>query len=1157
MNENIIERFGRSRRAFKQPQEQAEVWILPQQLNANVRQYFEDSGKPVEGGSWLRRPEIPSSAEILDIEAEGSTSSGDVEVQVNRLKGPWDSKEEYLGTHYELLREDAIRPLREAVSKVRMMPTATEETFDGSIGIYEKVHICAVTCSTRGIAIRATFSLGRVGKKILWEQSKRLITGGLVVLTPMHDMFKSTAIVATVAARPIEGGLDRNPPEIDLYIARAGEQEIDPAKEFVLIEDRGGLYEADRHTLLALQRMIREPFPLNEHLVEVQSKVSAPDYVKEKPKTDMTGVLNNNRHETYENVDILQGWPVHPQTQLDASQLAALRRILTKRLAIVQGPPGTGKTYISVQAIRIMLANRKSSDPPIIIACQTNHAIDQILKQIAEFEPDFVRLGGRSKDRGVIKARTLYEVRNQTKENPLAGSLTPSARKKMRELTKELELLLMPLKPGKLPLDHDILKNFKLLSERQAESLAEGAAQWVQDQLTNPNDARSPFTVWLGRKLISVPPKQLPEEFGFDYEEADLAFESLKEIEAETFAKDDEKFENLSGESLRIADNFTCRKVDGIIEAKIMEALREQDMWKIPETVRPAVYRYLQAKLKKVILTTFREKTKLFNEWAVKRRIGFFEGDEPILKKQKVIGMTTTGFSKYRGLIAALEPKIILIEEAAETLEAPVTVACVPSLQHLILVGDHKQLRPHCHVSAHQDKPFFLNVSLFERLVKNNVEFDTLAKQRRMIPEVRRILYPIYKDLIKDHDSLLNPINRPPIPGMGGVNSFFFTHQWPEQRDDQMSAYNPEEADMIIGFVEYLIYNGMQPKEITILTFYNGQRKKLLYGIRHNALLGNDLGKFKIVTVDSYQGEENKVVLLSLVRSNNKGQIGFLNIDNRVCVALSRAQCGFYIFGNGMLLYNNPTWEEVIKIMANQGPKADRLRVEPRSRVEEHLPIRCSNHNNLTKIKDASDWEKTNGGCAAVKCDDKLPCGHPCPLLCHPIPHDMVICRSHCGKPLTCCSLKCEGECGKPCVCKVHSKARAPAQIANVPHEGFDGRETMSQQSSSESWNSFAGDEAKRYAIAASAPASRRTSPEKENKAALLDLAPADEMKQLSLGLDGAGSRPQSASPAVSDGEKVKADGKRKKWTEKIVSGAEMGGGESLEDWSKKGSLLD
>ena len=70
-------------------------------------------------------------------------------------------------------------------------------------------------------------------------------------------MFKSKAIVATVAARPL-AGLQQNPPEIDLFIARAEEQELDPAKEFVMVEDRGGLYEADRHTLVALQRMMME-----------------------------------------------------------------------------------------------------------------------------------------------------------------------------------------------------------------------------------------------------------------------------------------------------------------------------------------------------------------------------------------------------------------------------------------------------------------------------------------------------------------------------------------------------------------------------------------------------------------------------------------------------------------------------------------------------------------------------------------------------------------------------------------------------------------------------------------------------------------------------------------------------------------------------------
>ena len=49
------------------------------------------------------------------------------------------ASEDYLGAHYELLREDAIRPLREAVSQVKFTPTATEDAFNGAIGIYEKV----------------------------------------------------------------------------------------------------------------------------------------------------------------------------------------------------------------------------------------------------------------------------------------------------------------------------------------------------------------------------------------------------------------------------------------------------------------------------------------------------------------------------------------------------------------------------------------------------------------------------------------------------------------------------------------------------------------------------------------------------------------------------------------------------------------------------------------------------------------------------------------------------------------------------------------------------------------------------------------------------------------------------------------------------------
>ena len=49
--------------------------------------------------------------------------------------------EEYLSAHWELLREDAVRPLREAVQQVRITPQAKEDAFGGSIGIYEKVNL--------------------------------------------------------------------------------------------------------------------------------------------------------------------------------------------------------------------------------------------------------------------------------------------------------------------------------------------------------------------------------------------------------------------------------------------------------------------------------------------------------------------------------------------------------------------------------------------------------------------------------------------------------------------------------------------------------------------------------------------------------------------------------------------------------------------------------------------------------------------------------------------------------------------------------------------------------------------------------------------------------------------------------------------------------
>lgn len=119
------------------------------------------------------------------------------------------------------------------------------------------MHITGFTFAKIGIAARITFSLRRAGKKIQWDQSKRLVAGSVVALTPANDMFRNICRIAIVAARPLFC-VQMNPPEIDICFANEEEIEIDPQQEWVMVECRDGYFEGSRHTLRALQRMATE-----------------------------------------------------------------------------------------------------------------------------------------------------------------------------------------------------------------------------------------------------------------------------------------------------------------------------------------------------------------------------------------------------------------------------------------------------------------------------------------------------------------------------------------------------------------------------------------------------------------------------------------------------------------------------------------------------------------------------------------------------------------------------------------------------------------------------------------------------------------------------------------------------------------------------------
>ena len=666
-----------------------------------------------------------------------------------------------------------------------------------------------------------------------------------------------------------------------------------------------------------------------EHIVNLEADVSAPGYIAEQPRLDVSAIMSDP--DKYIDINVLDQWPEISGSNLDESQLSALRRIITKRVAIVQGPPGTGKTHVSVVALKVLLSNMSSSDPPIIVAAQTNHALDQLLRHVSVFEPNFIRLGGRTADQLVIKPRTLFEIKRASPpNNDSSGGAT---RKSRRVLAQEMTKLLEPLREGKEPITAEVFQSLGLITDSHVKSLVEHGENWAG---TSSDGTMGLIASWLESYLTLVDKGSYTTNKDMELEEVDLEFEQLKEIEAETGSIDDDSFELLRGEWVPLIEPFTGRGSPSHTDSKIRQLLEErQDLYCIPPMYRGSVYCYLQRKVKEEILKVFRMGAKEYDRVVKNLQTAKWEVDLGILKHARIIGMTTTGLSKYRALVASLKTRVVLIEEAAETLEAPVTAACFESLQHLILVGDHQQLRGHCAVQDLEGPPFNLDVSGFERLVMNNIEFSQLTRQRRMRPEIRKIISPIYENL-QDHPCVED---REDVPGMGGINSFFYTHTLPESNDDAMSKRNLGEADMVIAFFDYLVYNGMDVKDITVLTFYNGQRKKILQGLKtHRNFQGGY--QFKVATVDSYQGEENEIVILSLVR-NNAHEIGFLKIDNRVCVALSRARRGFYIFGNDKLLrHASPLWSNVLRVMEE----------EPR-RLGQALPITCTKHGQKTMIR--------------------------------------------------------------------------------------------------------------------------------------------------------------------------------------------------------------
>ncbi|XP_068157983.1 NFX1-type zinc finger-containing protein 1 isoform X1 [Drosophila tropicalis] len=255
-----------------------------------------------------------------------------------------------------------------------------------------------------------------------------------------------------------------------------------------------------------------------------------------------------------------------------------------------------------------------------------------------------------------------------------------------------------------------------------------------------------------------------------------------------------------------------------------------------------------------------------------------------LARDKDLLAMTTTCAARLNFLFRLLQSKCVLFEEAAEIQEAHILACLTPFTEHVIQIGDHKQLQPFTGSNKHQQ------ISMFERLIKGGFPATVLNMQYRMRPNIAQILVPSF------YDELFNAANVEAYEEIRCLtkNLFFLQHNQPEHQLSDMSIENEYEAAELVKLTEFLIKRGKyKPIDIVILSPYNAQVDRI-----KRTLPKSLRSEIKVSSVDSYQGLECNIVLLSLVRSNSNGQIGFLRQPNRVCVALSRARWGLYIVGD-------------------------------------------------------------------------------------------------------------------------------------------------------------------------------------------------------------------------------------------------------------------
>lgn len=287
--------------------------------------------------------------------------------------------------------------------------------------------------------------------------------------------------------------------------------------------------------------------------------------------------------------------------------------------------------------------------------------------------------------------------------------------------------------------------------------------------------------------------------------------------------------------------------------------------------------------------------------------------NESLFSEARVIACTLVGSANR--LLTGQKFGTLFIDEAAQALEAACWIP-IRKADRVILAGDHCQLPPT--VKAPEALRAGLGHTLMQTIVKSKPDTVSLLKlQYRMNDEIMRFSSEwFYGGMLQSapevkYRSILDfdtPIEWINTEGLDCNEEFI---------GENYGRINKSEAELSIeqlkGYITKIGREGFLDERIDVgmISPYKAQVQYLRRLVRNDAFFKPYRQAITINTVDGFQGQERDVILISLVRANEEGQIGFLNDLRRMNVAITRARMKLIILGDASTLTRHAFYKKL------------------------------------------------------------------------------------------------------------------------------------------------------------------------------------------------------------------------------------------------------